>query len=67
MEKLPGLDRHEPIRIEVVLFQLQGPIAPIKVAGPVVGDPMTQDHILSARWRSNWVGLNEADFANRPA
>ena len=57
MEKLPGRHRHEPIGVEVVLFELERAIVPIQVAGPVVDDAMTQNQILSLAPGNEWGRL----------
>jgi hypothetical protein len=57
--------RQKAVVDQRVLFDRKLRIAPLQIAGPVIGDPMAQDQVLRARRRADRVGLHEAQPANR--
>ena len=56
---------HEPVDDEDVLFDIECWVAAFKVPGMIIRDSMTQDQILSARRRPDWIGLHETHALER--
>jgi len=62
-----GLERssHESVIDEDVLFDLQHGILLLEIAGSITIDTKTERQILSARRRSDWIGLHEPENIDR--
>jgi pimeloyl-ACP methyl ester carboxylesterase len=58
--------RQEPIVDEKILLQREPRIVPLQISRPIACHAMSQHEILSAGGSADWVGLNEAEFFDRP-
>ena len=56
---------HESVIDEDVLFDRQRGILLLEIAGAITMDTKTERQILSARRRSDWIGLHEPENIDR--
>ncbi len=60
MQQIPHAPRDEPVRVEVVLLDVEQRVVTLEIAGAISGDPVPQNQILRARRRANGIGLDKA-------
>ena len=51
--------RHKPVHDEEVFLDLKLRIKPFEVSGMIIFCAMAQYEILSARWGTDWIGLDK--------
>jgi hypothetical protein len=65
MQERMRVARQESIVDKEVFFDRELWIMTFKVASTIVMHAMTQDQILGACWRANWIGLDKPQALDR--